>query len=82
LRRDVSALVLDQHRSVADVARELDLIQRTVYNWVRQARIDRGERGGLTTKRREELSGLRRKVKRLTMARDRPKRRGWGFSAH
>ncbi len=73
-RRDVSALVIDQHRSVADVAKELGLVEQTVYNWVRQARIDRGEREGLTTEEREELSQLRRGLKRLTMERDLLKR--------
>jgi transposase-like protein len=66
--------VTDQHRSVADVAKELGLVEQTVYNWVRQARIDRGEREGLTTEEREELSQLRREVKRLTMERDLLKR--------
>jgi transposase-like protein len=30
-RRDVCALVLDQHRSVADVAKELGLVEQTMY---------------------------------------------------
>jgi transposase-like protein len=29
-RRDVAALVLDRHRSVADVAKELDVVEQTV----------------------------------------------------
>jgi transposase-like protein len=47
-RRDVAALVIDQRRTVADVARELDLVEQTVSNWVRQERIDRGQREGLS----------------------------------
>lgn len=43
-RRDVAALVLDQHRTIADVAKELDLVDQTVGNWVRQEKIDRGDR--------------------------------------
>jgi transposase len=73
-RRDAAALVIDQHRTVADVARELGLIEQTLGNWVRQERIDRGEREGTTTEMREENARLRREVKRLTMERDLLKR--------
>ena len=50
-RRDAAALVIDQHRTIADVARELGLVEQTLGNWVRQERIDRGEREGLTHRR-------------------------------
>jgi transposase len=73
-RRDASALVIDQHRTVADVARELGVVEQTLGNWVRQERIDRGEREGTTTEMREEMARLRREVKRLTMERDLLKR--------
>ena len=73
-RRDVCALVLDQRRSVADVSAELGLVEQTVYNWVRQERVDRGEREGLSTEERDEVTRLRREVKRLTMERDLLKR--------
>jgi len=73
-RRDASALVIDQHRTIADVARELGVVEQTLGNWVRQERIDRGEREGTTTEMREENVRLRREVKRLTMERDLLKR--------
>jgi transposase-like protein len=73
-RRDAASLVIDQSRTVADVARELGLIEQTLGNWVRQERIDRGEREGTTTEMREENAKLRREVKRLTMERDLLKR--------
>ena len=66
--------MIDQHRTIADVANELDLVEQTAGNWVRQERIDRGEREGTTTEIREENAGLRREVKRLTMERDLLKR--------
>ncbi len=69
-RRDVAALVIDQHRTVADVARELDLVEQTVSNWVRQERVDRGEREGLSTEEREELTRLRRENRQLRIERD------------
>jgi len=73
-RRDAAALVLDQDRTVADVARELGVVEQTLGNWVRQERIDRGEREGLSSEEREEMARLRREVKRLTMERDLLKR--------
>ena len=73
-RRDAAALVIDQKRTVADVARELGVVDQTLGNWVRQERIDRGEREGLSTEEREELTKLKREVKRLTMERDLLKR--------
>jgi transposase-like protein len=73
-RRDAAALVIDQNRTVADVAREIGVIEQTLGNWVRQERIDRGEREGTTTEMREENARLRREVKRLTMERDLLKR--------
>jgi len=73
-RRDAASLVIDQHRTIADVARELDVVEQTLGNWVRQERIDRGEREGTTTEMREENAKLRKEVKRLTMERDLLKR--------
>ena len=73
-RRDAAALVIDQKRTVADVANELGVAVQTLGNWVRQERIDRGQREGTTTEVREENARLKREVKRLTMERDLLKR--------
>jgi transposase-like protein len=73
-RRDAAALVIEQKRTVADVAREVGIVEQTLGNWVRQERIDRGGREGTTTEMREENVRLRREVKRLTMERDLLKR--------
>jgi transposase len=73
-RKDAAALVIDQHRTIADAARELGVVEQTLGNWVRQERIDRGEREGTTTEMREENARLRREVKRLTTERDLLKR--------
>jgi transposase len=69
-RRDVCALVLDQKRSVASVAKELGIAEQTIYLWLRQERIDRGEREGLTMSEREELDHLRKEVRHLRQERD------------
>ena len=52
-------------RSVGQVARDFDLTETAVRAWVRQAEIDAGERNGLTTEEREELTRLRREVRSL-----------------
>jgi transposase len=69
-RRDVCALVLDQHRTVTDVARELNLVEQTIYLWLGQERIERGEREGLTMSEREELEHLRKENRNLRQERD------------
>ena len=46
-------------RPIAQIARELGIYDSTLGNWVRQDRIDRGEREGLTTEERERLRQLR-----------------------
>ena len=52
-------------RTVAQVARDFDLTETAVRKWVNQAKIDNGERDGLTTAEREELAELRRENRRL-----------------
>lgn len=73
-KADAVALVLDEERSIADVARSLGIVEQTLGNWVRQARIDRGEKEGLTSDERAELVQLRREVRKLTMERELLKR--------
>ena len=59
-------------RTVGAVARELDLTEPALREWVRQAEIDagRGQPGALTTDERAELAQLRREVRTLRMERD------------
>ncbi len=73
-KRDAVALVIDEGRRVIDVARSLGVGEGTLGNWVRQARVDRGERAGLTTSERTELAELRKENARLRMERDLLKR--------
>jgi transposase len=51
-------------RSVGQVARDFDLTETAVREWVKQAERDAGTRhdGGLTTEERRELSELRRET--------------------
>ena len=73
-KADAVALVLDEGRSVASVARALGIGATSLGSWVRQARVDRGEREGLTTGERAELARLRRENAQLRMERDLLKR--------
>lgn len=58
--------------NLAKVARDLDLTETSLRNWVKQAEIDegRGAEGALTSEEREELRRLRREVRTLEMERD------------
>lgn len=69
-KADAVALVLDEGRSIASVARSLGIGESNLGNWVRQARIDRGEREWLTSTERAELARLRRENAQLRMERD------------
>ena len=68
-KADAVAMVIDAERSIVDVARGLGLVEQTLGDWVRQARIDRGERAGLTSEDRGELVRLRRENAQLVMER-------------
>jgi transposase len=59
-------------RSVGKVAEDLDLTETSLRAWVKQAKVDVGEGPpeALTTAEREELSRLRKQVKRLEMERE------------
>ena len=54
-------------RTVGQVARDFDLTETAVREWVKQAERDAGSRvdGGLTTAERDELAQLRRENRRL-----------------
>ena len=53
-------------RSIGQVARDFDLTETAVREWVRQAERDAGTGdGGLTSAERQELAALRRENRRL-----------------
>ena len=64
-------LVLDEGKSISQVARDLDLAPSAVGLWVKHARADRSHgKTGLTTEERAELAKLRKEVRELRMERD------------
>jgi transposase len=52
-------------RSIGQVARDFDLTETAVREWVKQAEVDAGERAGLSSEERRELAELRRENRRL-----------------
>jgi len=63
--------VLEEGKTVAQVARDLELTESAFGKWVKQARADRSKgKTGLTTAEREELAQLRKENRLLRMERD------------
>lgn len=52
-------------RTVGQVAKDFDLTETAVRDWVKRAAIDAGEAPGLDTTEREELARLRRENRQL-----------------
>jgi transposase len=69
-KAEVVALFRTTDKSVAQLAKELDLTPSAVQRWVTQAEVDAGTREGLTTTEREELAYLRRENRVLREERD------------
>jgi transposase len=64
-------LVLDEGKTVSQVARDLDLTASALRVWVERARADRTKgKTGLTTEERAELATLRKEVRELRMERE------------
>jgi transposase len=69
-KAEVVGLVHSSGKPVAAIAREMDLTETAVREWVRQAEVDAGRRDGLTTAEREELAALRKENRVLREERD------------
>jgi transposase-like protein len=71
-KADAVKLVLAGGRTVAQVAKDLDLTETALRAWVRQAEADatQGTPETLATEERTELARLRREVKQLRLERE------------
>jgi transposase len=69
-KAEVVELVRQPANTAASVARDLDLTETAVRDWVKQADIDDGTRDGLTSSERAELAQLRKENRVLREERD------------
>jgi transposase len=76
-------LVLDEGKTVGQVARDLDLTETALREWVNRARADRTQgRTGLTTAEREELARLRKENRQLRVEHEILKKAAAFFARH
>jgi transposase len=69
-KREAVQLYRSSERSIPKMAEELGIASESLRRWLRQHEVDEGEREGLTTDEREELSRLRRENKTLRQERE------------
>ncbi len=69
-KREAVKLYRSSEKSIPKMAEELGISSESLRRWIRQHEVDSGEREGLTTDEREELSRLRRENKTLRQERE------------
>jgi len=69
-KREAVELYRSSDKSIPKMAEELGIASESLRRWIRQHEVDAGEREGLTTDEREELSRLRRENKTLRQERE------------
>jgi len=73
-KRDAVSMVINDDRTIVDVAESLGIGDGTLGNWVRQTKVDAGDKAGVTTEEKAELAKLRKENAQLRMERDLLKR--------
>lgn len=69
-RAEAVKLARSSHKLLSELARDLGVSTETLRNWLKQERVDTGERNGVTTDEREELRRLRKENKVLREERE------------
>src|SRR3954468_13308499 len=76
-------LVLDEGKTISQVARDLDLTASALRQWVERARADRSQgKTGLTSAEREEYARLKKENRELRMEREILKKAAAFFAKH
>jgi transposase len=66
-KRDVVTVARRGDLTIGEVAADFDVSVESVRRWMRQADVDDGVKGGLTTTEQQEVVRLRRENRRLEM---------------
>lgn len=80
-KRKAVQLYLSSGKSILGLADELGVATESLRRWIKQHEIDAGEREGLSTEEREELSRLRRENRILKQEKEvlRKARKAFGW---
>ena len=80
-KAEVVALARRGDRSIAEICRDLDLVESAVRRWVAQAEVDEGRRAGMTSSEHTEIAALRKRVRVLEEEREILKKAARFFAA-
>jgi transposase len=69
-RAEAVRLYRESGRSLNAISKDLGVSLESLRSWVNQAKVDAGEKAGLPTEERAELTRLRRENRTLRMERD------------
>lgn len=80
-KRDVVTVARRGDLSVAEVAVDFGVAEESVRRWMKQADVDDGIKDGQTSSEQAEVVQLRRRMRRLEMANEIPRRAAAYFAA-
>lgn len=63
--RDRAIALVRAGKSVRETARDLEISESCLHNWVKQDRIDHGERPGLSSAEHADLVAAKRRIRQL-----------------
>ena len=69
-KAEVVALARRGDHSIAQISRDMDLVESVISRWVVQAEVDEGRLPGMTSAEHEEITSLRRRVRVLEEERE------------
>ena len=69
-RAEALKLARSSDKPLSEIARDLGVSAESLRNWLKQERVDAGEREGITTDEREELRRLRKENRVLKEERE------------